>query len=231
MGEKAVCFWSSGKDAATALAETRRRDDLEVVALLTTVNEPGGAGRRVAIHRVRDELVERQAAALGLPLVKVALPAPCPNEVYEGALGRAFGDPRLAGVTRAVFGDLFLEDIRAYREALLDRLGLVGVFPLWRRDTAELARRMLAAGLSARLTVVDTEQLDASFAGRRFDEALLADLPAGVDPCGENGEFHTFATFAPGFARPLAVTPGEIEDTGRFVYCDLLPGLIQSSSA
>ena len=238
----AVLFWSSGKDAAFALHEVRRRGELEVVALVTTVNRGEGdgdaprggavaagrdhAGARVAVHGVRRELLDRQAAALGLPLVAVELPFPCSNEVYEREVAEALAPLRGRGVVTAVFGDLFLEDVRAYREEQLAALGVTPVFPLWGRDTAELARAMLAAGIAARLVCVDTEQLDPAFAGRRFDAALLADLPAGCDPCGENGEFHTFVTSAPGFQWPIPIERGPMTVDGRFAHADLLPSAI-----
>lgn len=217
----AVLFWSSGKDAAFALAEVRRLGSPEVAALITTVN--AGPPERVAMHGVRGDLVERQAAALGLPLVKVPLPSPCPNQVYEREVARALEPLRAAGIGVALFGDLFLEDVRAYRERQMAALGLEPRFPLWGRDTARLAREMLAAGLEARVVTVDSEQLDARFAGRRFDAALLAELPAGCDPCGENGEMHTFVTRAPGFREEVAVEIGAIASGERFVRADLLP--------
>jgi uncharacterized protein (TIGR00290 family) len=202
----------------------RRRGELEVVALVTTVNRGEGEGSaRVAVHGVRRELLDRQAAALGLPLVAVELPFPCPNEVYEREVAEALAPLRGRGVATAVFGDLFLEDVRAYREEQMAALGIALVFPLWGHDTAELARAMLAAGVDARLVCVDTGQLDAAFAGRSFDAELLADLPAGCDPCGENGEFHTFVTSAPGFREAVAVEPGPVTVGGRFARADLRP--------
>jgi len=183
-----------------------------------------GAGGRVAVHGVRRALLDRQAESLGLPLVAVELPSPCPNEVYEREVAAALAPLVARGIATAVFGDLFLADVRAYRERQMAALGVAPRFPLWGRDTAGLARAMLAAGVEARLVAVDTEQLDAGFAGRRFDAALLAALPAGCDPCGENGEFHTFVTRAPGFRRPVAVAPGPVTVDGRFARAELLPG-------
>jgi uncharacterized protein (TIGR00290 family) len=218
MKPKALLSWSSGKDSAFALHEVQRAGELEIVGLLTTVNREF---ERVAMHAVRVELLRRQAAAVGLPLVIVEIPWPCPNGAYEAAVGRALRRARADGISHVVFGDLFLADIRAYREAQLAPLGLSPVFPLWSRDTRTLAREMIAAGLSARLTCVDPRVLDRSFAGRTFDAQLLADLPPTVDPCGENGEFHTFVTHAPGFAHPVEVTPGEVVEREGFVFADL----------
>jgi uncharacterized protein (TIGR00290 family) len=217
---KAWLSWSSGKDSAWTLHEVRRQGDLDVVALLTTVNHAYG---RVAMHAVRESLVEAQAREAGLPLVKVPLPSPCPNAAYEQAMGEAMAQARAEGVTHVVFGDLFLEDIRRYREAQLARCGMIPVFPLWLLDTRELARAMIGAGLRAFLTCVDPGKLDRSFAGREFDARLLAELPAHVDPCGENGEFHTFAYAGPMFGAPVAVAPGEVVERDGFVFADLLP--------
>ena len=172
--------WSSGKDSAWALHVLRQQDEFEVVALLTTVNL---TYKRVAMHAVRESLLEMQAGAAGLPLVKVSIPSPCPNETYEWAMEKAMTRARAEGVWHVAFGDLFLEDIRAYREKQLAGCGMTPVFPVWGIDTRQLAEEMLAGGLSARLTCVDPRKLDRSFAGRRFDAKLLADLPAGVDPC------------------------------------------------
>jgi uncharacterized protein (TIGR00290 family) len=218
MGSVALS-WSGGKDSALALW-TMRAEGTEPVALLTTVNEDFD---RVSIHGVRRELLRAQAAAVGLPLVEVGIPTECPNELYEERIAAALAAPPLADVETFAFADLFLADIRAYREERLAAAGRSAMFPLWGRDTAALARRFVAAGFGATLVVVDTEQLDAGFVGRRFDSTLLDDLPAGVDPCGENGEFHTFVDSGPIFAVPLPVVLGELRDEGRFVYCDFLP--------
>jgi uncharacterized protein (TIGR00290 family) len=217
---KALVAWSSGKDSAWALHEVRREGALEVVGLLTTVTSEFA---RVSMHAVREELLDRQAAAAGLPCAKVRIPWPCPNERYEAEMARAMAEARRAGVTRVVFGDLFLEDVRAYRVARLAGTGIEPVFPLWGRDTAALAREMLAGGLRATLTCVDPRRLDRAFAGRGYDAALLAALPAGVDPCGENGEFHTFVAAGPMLARPIAVAPGEVVEREGFVFADLAP--------
>ena len=217
---RAWLAWSSGKDSAWALHTIREQNEFEVVALLTTVNS---AHQRVAMHAVRESLLELQAAATGLPLIKVPIPSACSNEIYEQAMSAAMAQARAEEVHHVVFGDLFLDDIRAYRETRLAACGMTPVFPLWRRDTRQLANEMLAGGLSAYLTCVDPRKLDRSFAGRRFDASLLADLPSGVDPCGENGEFHSFACAGPMFRAPIGVTVGEIVDRDGFVFADLLP--------
>jgi uncharacterized protein (TIGR00290 family) len=217
---KAWLAWSSGKDSAWALHSIRQKGDFEIVALLTTVNQDY---RRVAMHAVRESLLEAQAAAVGLPLVKVMIPSPCPNEIYEKAMGEAMLRARAEEVAHVIFGDLFLEDIRAYREKQLVSCGMTPVFPLWRRDTRLLAEEMLGGGLSAYLTCVDPRKLDRTFAGRRFDADLLAALPSSVDPCGENGEFHTFACAGPMFRSPIPVAVGEIVEREGFVFADLIP--------
>jgi uncharacterized protein (TIGR00290 family) len=218
--KRALVAWSSGKDSAYALHLARQDEGLDVRGLLTTVAD---AYERVAMHGVREALLDAQAASVGLPLVKVRIPSPCPNEDYEREMGKAMAQAGAAGIDHVVFGDLFLADIRAYREAQLARIGMTPVFPLWLRDTAALAREMIAAGMSAVLTCVDPKQLDRSFAGRRFDGALLAALPASVDPCGENGEFHTLVTAGPMFARPIGVRSGEVVERDGFVFADVLP--------
>jgi uncharacterized protein (TIGR00290 family) len=212
--------WSSGKDSAFALHEVRRAGDLEIVALLTTITSAFG---RVAMHGVREELLDRQAEALGLPCIKVPIPSPCPNDVYEREMARALGEARGLGVDRVVFGDLFLEDLRRYREARLAEIGMACVFPLWMRDTRALAGDMIASGLRATLTCIDPRKLPRSFVGRTFDAALLEALPTEVDPCGENGEFHTFAFAGPMFARPIEIALGEVVERDGFVFADLLP--------
>lgn len=216
---KALVAWSSGKDSAWALHEVRRAGEVDVVGLLTTITAEFG---RVAMHAVREDLLDRQAASLGLPCRKVRIPWPCPNEAYESAMARALEEARGAGVTRIVFGDLFLEDIRAYRIARLEGTGIEPVFPIWGRDTTRLAREMIDGGLRATITCVDPRQLDASFAGRDFDGAFLTELPSGVDPCGERGEFHTFAWRGPMFERPIAALRGEVVTREGFVFADLL---------
>jgi len=225
---RAWLAWSSGKDSAWALHATRRSGDVEVTALLTTVNR---THQRVAMHAVRESLLEMQATAAGLPLVKVSIPAPCSNEVYEQEMSEAMSRARAEGVSHVVFGDLFLEDIRAYREKQLASCGMTPVFPLWGIETRRLAEQMLAGGLSAYLTCVDPRKLDRDFAGRRFDAALLGALPPGVDPCGENGEFHSFANAGPMFREEIPVCPGEVVERDGFVFADLLPRARAGASA
>ena len=217
---RALLSWSSGKDGAWALHVLRQRGDVEVVGLLTTINR---VHDRVAMHAVRSELLRAQASAAGLPLWEVAIPSPCSNAEYEAAMGEAMARAKGDGIVTIAFGDLFLEDIRAYREEKLRAAGMSPVFPLWGRPTGALARDMIAGGLRARLTCVDPKQLAGSFAGRDFDAALLADLPAGVDPCGERGEFHTFAYAGPMFRAPVGVRPGEVVERDGFVFADLVP--------
>lgn len=212
--------WSSGKDSTLALAAARQDPSLHVVGLLTTVNE---AADRVAMHAVRRTLLHAQADALGLPLHEVLIPSPCPNETYAARMEAAVAQAVAAGVTRMVFGDLYLEDVRAYREEMLAPTPITPVFPLWGRPTAELAEELVRRGTRAVLTCVDPRQLDGSFAGRAYDAALLEDLPDSVDPCGENGEFHTFVHDDPMFASPIDVRPGEVVDREGFVFADVLP--------
>ena len=211
--------WSSGKDSAFALHEARASGDLDVIGLLTTLIEDYG---RVSMHGVREAILDRQAEALGLPCRKVRIPAGCVNADYERAMGTAMSEARADGIERVVFGDLFLEDVRAYRERMLAGSGIEPVFPLWGRPTRALAAEMIAAGLRSRIVCLDPRRLPASFAGREFDAALLAELPADVDPCGENGEFHTFCYAGPMFAAPIAVETGETHRVGDFLYTDLL---------
>jgi len=217
---KIIVSWSTGKDSAFALHEIRSANAYEVVGALTTVTAAFG---RVSMHGVREELLDAQIASLGLPCRKIYIPSPCPNSVYEREMASALTEAKRNGVTHVLFGDLFLQDIRAYRERQLAGLGLQGVFPLWMRDTAQLARQMLDAGVQATLTCVDLRKLDSSFAGRSFDADLLRCLPAGIDPCGENGEFHTFVSAGPMFRAPIPVTVGEIVQRDGFAFADLLP--------
>ena len=196
----------------------RLRGEVEVVGLLTTMNREAA---RVAMHAVREELLGAQAEAAGLPLVKIFLPHPCSNEVYEQAMRGAIAQARDAGITHMAFGDLFLEDVRRYRERMLTGTGIEPLFPLWGEPTGQLAERMVAAGLRAHVTCVDPAQLSEAFAGRTFDEWLLKDLPEQVDPCGERGEFHTFAHAGPMFDRPIPVVPGEVVKRDGFVFADL----------
>jgi uncharacterized protein (TIGR00290 family) len=217
---RALIAWSSGKDSAWALHETRRAGAVEVVGALTTVTSEFG---RVSIHGLREELLRAQLDACGLPATIVRIPYPCPNEVYERAMAVAMNEAKAAGISHVVFGDLFLQDVRAYREQRLEPIGITPLFPLWHRPTDALAREMIAAGVEARLVCVDLKKLPKHFAGRRFDQALLAELPPGVDPCGENGEFHTFVAAGPMLSRPIAVAPGETVERDGYAYADLLP--------
>jgi uncharacterized protein (TIGR00290 family) len=216
---KAIVSWSSGKDSAFALQEIRTTQACELVGVLTTVT---AAFNRVSMHGVREELLDAQIASLGLPCHKIYIPSPCPNSVYESEMGRVLTEAKHNGVTHVLFGDLFLQDIRSYREKQLERLGLHGVFPLWMRDTTRLAHEMLDAGIEATLTCVDLRKLDASFAGKAFDAALLRSLPAGIDPCGENGEFHTFVSAGPMFRAPIPVAVGNVVEREGFAFADLL---------
>ncbi len=220
-GERVALSWSGGKDSALALWVMREELEIEPAALLTTVAEELD---RVSVHGVRRELVRAQAEAAGLPLVEIEIPAACVNEVYERRMAAALASPPLAEAATVAFADLYLEEIRAYREQRLRGVGREALFPLWGLDTARLARRFLAAGFEATLVCVDPRQLDPAFVGRRFDESLLADLPAGVDPCGENGEFHTFVHAGPVFGAPLSVELGSAEIRDGFAFADLLLG-------
>ena len=211
--------WSSGKDSAFALHEVLRSREVQIVGLLTTMTAAFG---RVSMHGVREALLDRQAEALGLPCRKILIPAPCPNEVYEREMAVALAEARAARVSHVVFGDLFLEDLRTYREGKLAAVGMTGVFPLWMRDTAALANEMIASGLQATLTCIDPRRLDRSFAGRTFDAELLRDLPRDVDPCGENGEFHSFASAGPMFTKPIPIEVGEVVERDGFVFADVL---------
>ncbi len=220
MSRRVLLSWSSGKDSAWTLHTLRQDSDLEVVGLLTTVNTTHG---RVAMHSTRLTIVEAQARAAGLPLHVIDLPWPCSNDVYEQAMRRAIEDGRKRGVTHVAFGDLFLEDIRAYRIKQLEGSGLEPLFPLWHEPTGPLARRMIDAGVEAVLTCVDLKRISRSFVGRKFDHAFLDELPEGVDPCGENGEFHTCALVGPMFREPLRVAVGEVVERDGFCFADLVP--------
>ncbi len=216
--KKTWLWWSSGKDSAWALHTLQHGGKFQVDALVTTVN---AAADRVAMHAVRTELLHAQAEALGLALRLVEIPYPCSNRIYENAARQVIGLAEKQGVTHMAFGDLFLQDVRSYRENLLATSLIEPIFPLWQRDTTQLAYEMIDAGVSAYLTCVDPKVLDPSFVGRRFDRQLLAELPASADPCGENGEFHTFVNNAPGFSAPLDVVAGETVRRDGFVFADL----------
>ena len=213
--KRVLLSWSSGKDSAWALHVLRQDPDVELVGLLTTFNE---TANRVAMHAVRREIVDAQAKAAGLPLWPVHIPSPCPNEIYEERMSAAMDDARAKGVTHVAFGDLFLEDVRRYREERLAPTGIGAIFPLWGRPTPELAREMIDGGLRATITCVDPKQLDRSFAGRQFEEASF---PTGVDPCGERGEFHSCATAGPMFSAPIATETGDVVERDGFVFCDV----------
>jgi uncharacterized protein (TIGR00290 family) len=218
--EPILLAWSSGKDSAWSLQLLRLDPRVRVVGLLTTVN-PGPD--RVAVHAVRRVLLEAQAEAAELPLWRVEIPSPCPNDVYEAAMGAAFAKARQQGIRGVAFGDLFLEDIRRYRERQMEASGLRPLFPLWGLPTRPLAEEMIDGGLQARLTCVNSRLLPGAFAGRAFDRGLLQDLPPDVDPCGERGEFHTFAWDGPMFRRPITIEAGEVVSRDGFVYADLRP--------
>jgi len=214
--------WSSGKDGAFALHETLQAGELDVVGLLTTVTEEFG---RVSMHGVREEVLDLQIRALGRPCFRLPIPHPCPNEIYDQKMGTMLGHLRALGIHTVVFGDIFLEDVRAYRESRMASVGMRCSFPLWGRKTAVLARDMLAWGLRATITCVDPTRLDPTFAGRPWDEPLLDALPRSVDPCGENGEFHTLVTAAPLFEDPIDVRVGDVVERGGFVFADVVPAL------
>ena len=217
--KKILVSWSSGKDSAWMLHVLKQDPAVEIGALLTTMNE---AFDRVAMHAVRRRLLEEQSRASGVPLWTVPLPWPCSNEEYEARMRTAVAKAVAEGFTHAAFGDLFLEDVRRYREDRLAGSGLTPIFPIWGIPTDQLAGDMIDGGLRAVLTCVNPKHLDRSFAGRQFDRTLLADLPAGVDPCGERGEFHSFAYDGPMFNRAVAVTSGEVVDRDGFVFADMI---------
>jgi uncharacterized protein (TIGR00290 family) len=220
VSSRTALAWSGGKDSALALLALREEHSVEPCALITTVTE---SFDRISMHGVRRELLARQAQALRIPLVEVPIPPACVNDVYEARMARAFASSPLAGVAAVAFGDLFLEDVRTYREQRLAAGGRGGLFPLWGRDTGELSREFIAAGFEANIVCLDPRALDASLAGRPYDKQLLAELPAAVDPCGENGEFHTFVHAGPIFAEPIGCETGEIVEREGFVFCDLTP--------
>jgi uncharacterized protein (TIGR00290 family) len=225
---KALIAWSSGKDSAWALHEVRRAGAYDVVGALTTVTETFD---RVSMHGVRRELLMAQLDAAGLAPIIVPIPWPCPNETYEARMASAVTDATAAGITHVIFGDLFLADVRAYREQKLAGTGITPLFPLWLRPTDALAHQMIDAGVETYLTCVDLKQLPKSFAGRRFDRALLADLPASADPCGEKGEFHSCVVAGPMFAHRIPTTLGEIVERDGFAYADVIPAILHPSAS
>ena len=216
--KRILLSWSSGKDSAWSLHVLRQRGECEVVGLLTTFNE---SANRVAMHAVRRALVEQQAAAAGIPLWAVPLPWPCSNEQYESLMAQTCAKAVAENIEGIAFGDLFLEDVRAYRERQMTGTGLEPIFPLWGLPTRDLAQQMIASGLRAKLTCIDTTKLAASFAGRDFDETFLSSLPGEVDPCGERGEFHSFVFRGPMLNYPLDVSVGETVVRDQFAFVDL----------
>eukprot|EP00210_Caulerpa_lentillifera_P006089 g5817.t1 len=216
---KTLVSWSSGKDSAWVLHLLRKRTDVKIAGLFTTVNEEF---QRVAMHAVRLALLQSQAAAVGLPLKIIYIPFPCTNEDYERQMGKFIEEIKAEEVEAVAFGDLFLRDVRQYREDKMKGTGIQTLFPNWGLDTTELAREMVKSGVKARITCVNPKQLDGSFAGREFDESFLDDLPKEVDPCGENGEFHTFVFDGPQFRHPLSIKLGEIVERDGFVFADLI---------
>lgn len=217
---KVVVSWSSGKDCAFALHQVRSEGRFEVVGLLTTLNSEND---RVAMHGVRRELLQKQMAALELPAEMVMLPMPCDNETYRRLVGATIEALRERGVRYVVFGDLFLRDIRQYREEQMEGSGMEPIFPLWLRDTGQLSRDMVESGMRAVVTSVDQRSLSAEFVGRQYDHSFLDDLPEDVDPCGENGEFHTLVVDGPMFSSGLSVTVGEKVMRGDFAFADVVP--------
>jgi uncharacterized protein (TIGR00290 family) len=216
---KALIAWSSGKDSAWALHEVRRAGDCEIVGALTTVTD---TFRRVSMHGVREEILMAQLEAAGLKPIIVPIPFPCPNEVYEARMTAALADAKAVGISRVIFGDLFLEDVRRYREEKLAGTGIAPVFPLWQHPTEALARDMIDAGVETYLACVDLKQLSKDFAGRRFDRALLKALPASADPCGEKGEFHSCVVAGPMLSRRIPVKVGEVVEREGFAFADLM---------
>jgi len=218
--EDVLFCWSGGKDSAMALHALRQASDCRVTALLTTITEEYD---RVSMHGVRRALLERQAESLGLPLHPVLIPPQCINQTYEERMKEALAQHSARGVRRVAFGDIFLEDLRVYREKNLAQVGMQAIFPIWKRDTRELAKEFLRLGFRAISVCVDPRVLDASFVGRELDASFFADLPAGADPCGENGEFHTYVFDGPIFKTPIAFRVGEKIMRDGFCFCDLLP--------
>jgi len=222
---KILLSWSTGKDSAWALHCLRKSGDGEIAGLMTTTTGEADQGR-VTIHGIGLAILQTQARAAGLDIRQVHLPDPCPNSAYEAAMEDFVTTARADGITHIAFGDLFLEDVRRYREDKLAGTGLEPIFPLWGRDTADLAREMIAGGLRARIVSVDTNQLDATFLGRDFDDALLSDLPASCDPCGENGEFHSFCHAGPMFGHAIAIEMGRRREKGPFVHVEPVAGAV-----
>jgi len=220
MLEPILFCWSGGKDSAMALYTVLQQKQFRVTALLTTVTE---GYERISMHGVRRELVQRQAESIGLPLLEVRIPRKCGNPLYEGRMEEALRIQYKKGVRKVAFGDIFLEDLRAYREKNLARIGMTAIFPIWKRDTRELIQFFHSQRFRSVTACIDGKVLDTRFAGRELDESFFAELPQGVDPCGENGEFHTFVFDGPIFQTPVRFTTGEVLERDSFVFCDLLP--------
>lgn len=218
--KKTLLSWSSGKDSAWTLYTLQQRSDVELLGLVTTVNQ---THQRVAMHAVRLVLLEQQAAAANLPLHIINIPHPCSNEHYNQAMDGFFDSIQQIGATHMAFGDLFLEDIRQYREENLKGTGLTPMFPLWLETTEKLAQKMIDAGLKTRITCIDPNKLSANFAGREFNQQFLDDLPDGIDPCGENGEFHSFTYAGPMFKKPINISTGDVVEREGFIFADLQP--------
>ena len=217
---KAIVSWSSGKDSAMALHRILNSNEFEILAILTTVSD---TFQRVSMHGVREELLDQQANSLGIAVEKVRIPYPCPNEVYEQKMSELLRNYKSKGVSHVVFGDLFLEDIRRYREEKLGQIGVTAVFPLWKENTDELAKTIIRVGFKAIVTCVDPKKLHPKFVGRYFDEMFLSEIPGNVDPCGENGEFHTFVFDGPIFRNRIEITVGDRVVRDGFQFVDLVP--------
>ena len=219
--ESVILSWSGGKDSCMAAYQLLASQKYEIASLLTTVTE---GYDRISMHGVRRSLLEQQADSLGVPLHQIMIPKDCPNQIYEARMREAVEHFKTRGITKVAFGDLFLQEVKQYREARLAQAGMTGLYPIWMRDTGELVRTFIGLGFRAILCCVDTQAIDASFAGRQIDQALLRDLPDSADPCGENGEYHSFVYAGPIFKRPIACRPGQrVMRTARFNYCDILP--------
>ena len=220
MSTDILLSWSGGKDSSLALYEIQKANSHRVAALLTTITEDYD---RISMHGVRRTLLEQQADALGIPLKKILIPKDSTNAIYESRMRALLEEGLRAGIDTVAFGDIFLEDLKLYREKNLAQLGMKGLFPIWKRDSAELARTFINLGFKAVLVCVDTAILDPAFAGRPYDQELLRDLPANVDPCGENGEFHSFAFDGPIFKHKIDHTVGEVVQRDHYCFCDLVP--------
>jgi len=219
--ESVILSWSGGKDSCMAAYQLLASQKYEIASLLTTVTE---GYDRISMHGVRRSLLEQQADSLGVPLHQIMIPKDCPNQIYEARMREAVEHFKTRGITKVAFGDLFLQEVKQYREARLAQAGMTGLYPIWMRDTGELVRTFIGLGFRAILCCVDTQAIDASFAGRQIDQALLRDLPDSADPCGENGEYHSFVYAGPIFKRPIPCRAGEtVLRTARFNYCDILP--------